>query len=299
MKNKIARPPISSLLFTPGNHPRKVEKVFDSEADSIILDLEDAVAKTEKIVTRDTVVKALLKQSKKINAPAGYVRVNALDTEYCLGDLKTVIGPWLTGIVVPKIESESEIHTIEWCVSQIEHEKGLQSGCIDILPIIETAKGLSSIDLIAQAAAKTRISRITFGAADLTADMRMEWSSSEAELDYVRSSIALASVSAGLNHPIDTVHIRLDDLDGFSLITNRSRGMGFFGKLCIHPIQVSLANQLFTPTADEVKKARRIISAFEKAEKKGSAAIQVDGKFVDYPVVEAAKRTLELDKLVS
>ena len=299
MINKIIQPPLRSLLFAPGNHPRKVEKVFNSGADSVILDLEDAVAITEKVSTRDTVVKALVKQSEKIKKPAGYIRVNGLDTEFCLSDLRAVIGPWLSGIVIPKIECPSEIYTIEWCISLIEHEQGLTPGSIDLIPIIETAKGITLIDDIAKTAAQTRITRITFGAADLTADMRMEWSANEKELDYVRSRIALASVNAGLDRPIDTVHIRLDDLTGFSNVTEKARIMGFFGKLCIHPNQIAHTNKIFTPTSSEIKKAKNIVSAFENAEKDGSAAIEVDGQFVDYPVVESARKVLELVKIIS
>ena len=126
-----------TYLFCPGNHPRKVEKVFVSGTDVVILDLEDAVAISEKPATRVVAVEAL----KHPRRCRGYVRVNAYDTEFCYGDISEIVGPWLDGIVLPKLESVDDLSSVDWLVGNLERERGMAVGSIDIMPIIETAKG--------------------------------------------------------------------------------------------------------------------------------------------------------------
>ena len=126
------------MLFAPGNHPRKVEKVFGVGADAVILDLEDAVAIGEKVDARQAVVEAL----KKPRSCKGYVRVNALDTPFCYGDLLAVVGRWLDGVVLPKTESAAHVLTVDWLLTQLERERGLPTGGIDLIPIIETGRGV-------------------------------------------------------------------------------------------------------------------------------------------------------------
>lgn len=280
--------PIRSFLFTPANHPRKVEKVFGSGADAIILDLEDACAASEKAASRAVAVAAL-------SAPRsclGYVRVNATDTEWCFRDLDEVVGPWLDGIVAPKIERPEEIVLIDWMIAQFERERGLPIGAIDLMPIIETGAGLHALDAII--AAGTRMRRVSFGAGDFTRDMGMKWSADEAELAYARGRLILASRVGGLEAPIDTVHINLADEDSFDQSVVTGVKFGFQGKLLIHPKQVARTNQSFMPSATEIARAEKIVAAFNAAEGAGSASIQVDGYFVDYPIVEKAQRVLAL-----
>ncbi len=280
--------PIRSFLFAPANHPRKVEKVFASGADAVILDLEDACAASEKAASRKTAVTALSAPRKCL----GYVRINAADTEWCLRDLDGVIGPWLDGIVAPKIEKPEEIVLIDWLIAQFERERGLPIGGIDLMPIIETGAGLHALDAII--AAGTRIKRVSFGAGDFTRDMRMKWSADEAELAYARGRLVLASRVGGLEAPIDTVHIDLADEESFAASVVTGVKFGFQGKLLIHPAQVALTNQSFMPSAKEIARARKIVDAFNAAENAGSASIKVDGYFVDYPIVEKALQVLAL-----
>ena len=157
-----------SFLFAPGNHARKVEKVFDCGADNVILDLEDAVAKAEKVATRALVAEAL-KRPRKAGA---YVRVNGFNTEFCYGDAVAVVGPGLDGIILPMVESRDQIVAFDWLVGSLERERGLSPGAIDIIPIIETGKGIANARAIA--AAGTRVKRMAFGAGDYTLDMNME-----------------------------------------------------------------------------------------------------------------------------
>ena len=280
--------PFRTLLFAPGNHPRRVEKALCLKADVVILDLEDAVAIAEKVATRAVVVDAL--QSER--SGLGYVRVNAYDTDFCFGDLLVVVAKGVDGIVLPKVETSSQLRSVDWVVSQLEREKRLPAGGIDIIPIIETGKGVANVHDIASAG--TRVKRLSFGAGDYTKDMAMRWTRHEGELAHARAEIAVASRAAGLEAPLDTVWIHIKETDGCIKSAELVCDMGYQGKLCIHPDQVDPVNAVFTPSDDDVDFAEKVVKAFEEAEAQGLASIQVDGYFVDYPIVDQAQRTLDL-----
>jgi citrate lyase subunit beta/citryl-CoA lyase len=280
-------PAYRSFLFAPGNHARKVMKVFGCGADNVILDLEDAVAKAEKVATRAPVVEAL-KRPRRCGA---YIRVNAFSTEFCYGDAVAVVGPGLDGIILPMVESREQVVAFDWLVGALERERGLSPGGIDIIPIIETGKGIANARAIAGAG--TRVKRMAFGAGDYTLDMNMEWTLAESELEHARAEMAVASRAAGLEAPIDTVWVHLGDLEGLASSAKRAKQLGFQGKMCIYPPQVELVNRAFTPTEREIAFARRVVAAFEKAEREGSSSIQLDGFFIDYPIVYKAQRTLD------
>ena len=278
--------PFRSWLFAPGNHRRRVEKALSLDADVVILDLEDAVAVAEKPATRELVVAALLGPRTGL----GYIRVNAYDTDFCYGDLCVVVAKGVDGIVLPKVEAADQIKSVDWLISQLEHDAGLDVGCIDILPIIETGLGVANVRPIAEAG--TRVRRLSFGGGDYSKDMTMNWTLGEAEMAHARAEIALASRAAGLDAPIDTVWVHIKDTDGCRRSAQTVQDMGYQGKLCIHPDQISLVNGVFTPSDEKVAFAERIVAAFDEAEAKGLASIQVDGYFVDYPIVDQARRTL-------
>jgi citrate lyase subunit beta/citryl-CoA lyase len=280
-------PAYRSFLFAPGNHARKVMKVFGCGADNVILDLEDAVAKAEKVATRALVVEAL----KRPRSCGAYIRVNAFSTEFCYGDAVAVVGPGLDGIILPMVESREQIVAFDWLVGSLERERGLSPGGIDIIPIIETAKGIANARAVA--AAGTRVKRMAFGAGDYTLDMNMEWTLAESELEHARAEMAVASRAAGLEAPIDNVWVYINDLEGLASSAKRAKQLGFQGKMCIYPPQVEPVNRAFTPTEKEVAFARRVVAAFEKAEREGSSSIQLDGFFIDYPIVYKAQRTLD------
>ncbi len=282
-----------TMLFAPGNHARRVEKCLTLDTDCVILDLEDAVAVSEKEATRDKVVAALAAPRRA----AGYVRVNAYDTPFCYGDLKAVVRPGVDGIVLPKVESAAQAQSVDWLVAQLEREHELAPGSVDIVPIIETGRGLAAVEAIA--CAGTRVRRLAFGAGDFTLDMGMRWTLDEVELDYARSRIVTASRAARLEPPIDTVFIHLGQVEALTRSAQRIRTLGFQGKLCIHPEQLAPVNAVFTPTEAEVAKAKVYVRAFEEAEARGLASIQVDGYFIDYPIVELARRTLAVAEAIA
>ena len=281
-----------SYLFAPGNHERRVEKALGLGADVVILDLEDAVAISEKKSTRELINKTL---DQPRNC-AVFVRVNAYDTEFCYGDICSIVSENLDGIVLPKLESLEDLRSIDWLLGNLEQERGLPNGSIDLMPIIETAVGLVNIREIARA--DTRVKRLAFGGGDYTRDLGMEWTLKEDELLPVRSEMVLASRFGKLEPPVDTVFIHIKEHDAFRSSCSNILGLGFQGKMCIHPDQVPVTNETFTPDPEEVKWSQRVIDEFAKAEKAGIASIQVDGYFVDYPIVEKAQRTVDIATLL-
>jgi citrate lyase subunit beta / citryl-CoA lyase len=277
---------LRSLLFAPGNHARRVEKALGLAADGVILDLEDAVAISEKAATRPIVTEAFGKpRSGRL-----YVRVNALTTDWCHADLVAVIQAGLDGIILPKVEHGHELRTADWLIANLERERGLPAGGIDLIPIIETALGLSNLAHICRSG--TRARRLAFGAGDFTLDMGMVWTRSEAELLPHRAACVLESRAAGMKPPLDTVWADLRDAEGFAASAQQAAALGFQGKMCIHPDQVAGANAAFTPNETAVAQAKRIVAAFDEAEARGLASIQLDGQFIDYPIVQRARRVL-------
>jgi citrate lyase subunit beta/citryl-CoA lyase len=282
--------PIRSFLFTPANHPRRVEKVFQVGADAVILDLEDAVAIAEKPAARQCVVDAF--SARPDRATRHYVRVNSVDTPYCEEDIKATVGPWLDGVVLPKVESRSCINQLESLLASAEAGQGLPVGSLDLMPIIETAAGVESAKKIATA--DSRVRRMAFGGGDYTLDLNYEWGADETVLAYARAKLSHAARLGDLEPPIDTVVLQIKDNDRFLQSARHGKQFGFGGKLCIHPDQIPLTHQIFTPSEEEIAHARAVVAAFEAAEAEGSASIQLDGYFIDYPIVYKSQRILAL-----
>ena len=277
---------LRSFLFAPGNHARRVEKALTLPADAVILDLEDAVAVSEKPATRDLVVQAFARtRHGKL-----YVRVNAYATEWCYADIVAMAQPGLDGVVLPKVESADQIQSVDWLLSNLERERSLPPGGIDLIPIIETALGMSNIGVIAGSGSRTK--RLAFGAGDYTLDLGMVWSRDEIELAPARAAVVMASRAAGIDPPLDTVWADLRDAEGFARSAERAAALGFQGKMCIHPDQIAVTNAAFSPSDQQLAWARRVIAAFGEAEAKGLASIQLDGQFIDYPIVQRARQVV-------
>ena len=277
---------LRSFLFCPATSERKISKAFDSAADAVIIDLEDAVAINEKATARLSLRDILAAPRSK---PA-YVRVNALTTPFCYEDLKQVAIAARDGIVFPKVEAAADLKTVDWVLTQLEAENDCPPGSIQLIPIIETAAGLAAVDQIAKAVPRVR--RLAFGAVDLALDMNLELDRETGALSHARFAIALASRMAALDGPIDTAFVDIDALDRLRETTINARRMGFRGKCCIHPKQIEVVNAVFTPSAEEIDRARRIVAAFEDAERSGAAAVSLDGLMIDYPVADKARKLL-------
>jgi citrate lyase subunit beta/citryl-CoA lyase len=286
---------LRSALFVPGNRPDRIEKAVQTNADAVIIDLEDAVPLSQKVETRKRVREKIATcGGKKI-----IVRVNALHSEFGLDDFKEVISNGLSGVMVPKVETPSDIRQIDAIVTEVEKKVGIEPGSIFMLPLIESARAVENAFAIASVKTEPdRFFSLSFGAADFALDMGIAITLSGEELIYPRARLAVACRAAGLAPPVDTPFmIDLKDRQALEADIRRAIRFGFQGKLCIHPNQVEICNQLFSPTEEEVAYARKVIDTFEKAEAEGVAAIQLEGKFIDYPVVERCRRILKMPGL--
>ena len=277
---------LRTWLFAPANDARRAQKALGAGADVVILDLEDACPEAEKPAGR-AAARELLGQQRSCQA---YVRVNGAGTGQLEADLQAVVGEGLDGIVLAKAERAAEVLEAERIIGLLEHRRSLPAGRIQIAPLVETALGISNLRSIA--GASPRVRRLAFGSADLALDLGLAPGPDELELLPFRASIVLASKVEGLEPPVDAAWLAVADDAGMARSAGRARSMGFQGKLCIHPRQLEAVRAAFTPTGEEIARARRIVQAFAAAEARGSAAVTVDGALVDYPIARQAERLL-------
>lgn len=284
--------PLRTLLFAPGNRPRMLEKVGQCGADAVILDLEDAVPIADKAATRPAVLAAV----RAMTTCPVYVRINPLraatNFSQAIGeaDLHAIVCPELAGIILPKVESADDVRHADQLLCRLEQERGLAPGAVDLIAIIETAHGIHQAYDIASAG--TRLQRLAFGAGDFTRDIGVRWSRREVESQYARSALVIACRAAGVQPPLDSVWVNLRDTRGLVRSARLAKQLGFQGKMVIHPSQVEPVNTVFSPTPEEIAFATRVVEAFRQSEAQGLASIQLDGQFIDYPIVESAQRLL-------
>lgn len=262
----LHRPP-RSYLFVPGDRPERFAKAWDSDADAVILDLEDAVAPQDKDAARAAVA-GWLSAERPV-----WVRINAGDTAAFEGDLQLIGRPGLAGLMVPKAEA----------LAPALLAAATAADC-PLLALVETARGIA----LAQEIARTRgVARLAFGSIDFQADLGIE---SEEGLLPFRSMLVLASRLAGLPPPVDGVCTALDDAAVLDADSRRSRALGFGGRLCIHPKQVGTVHAAWAPTQAEQAWARRVVEAMDAS---GGSAVRVDGRMVDQPVLIRARQWLD------
>ncbi|MCG7400327.1 HpcH/HpaI aldolase/citrate lyase family protein [Caballeronia zhejiangensis] len=266
----VSSPRNRSFLFVPGNQPERFDKALNSGADAVIIDLEDAVDADAKASARDAVAAWLTPERNVL------LRVNARGTAWFEADARLARLRGVAGIVLPKAESSADVAALIW----------LTKSKIPVFPLIETAMGMWNALEIAKA---PFVRQLMFGTLDFIADMGMD--SDGDELDPFRAQLVMISRVAGIDAPIDGVTPAFDDDDRVTCETARGKSRGFGGKLCIHPKQVPVVNACFAPSESELNWARRVLDASKEA---NGAAISVDGKMVDRPVVLRAQRVVEL-----
>ena len=259
-----------AYLFVPADRPERFAKARASGADAVIVDLEDAVAPEAKARARDALALALDESGPLI------VRINAAGSPWFEDDLKLCRHPGVAAVMLPKAEGIDAVCTV------------VETTFKDVLPIIESARGLHEMDNIARVPG---VIRLAFGSVDLALDLGIECApdGTEIELLAFRSQLVLASRLAGLAAPVDGVSTAIDDLQRLQADTERSRRLGFGAKLCIHPKQLATVQAVFTPSPERLDWARRVCKAFETA---GGSAVAVDGQMVDLPVVQRARAVL-------
>ncbi|HEY3686289.1 MAG TPA: CoA ester lyase [Streptosporangiaceae bacterium] len=283
-----AQPVAPAMLFVPGSEDRKIAKIPELGADAVILDLEDAVAVSAKPGARRAV-------AARLREPAGdvalWVRVNPVDTPYFADDVRTVAGPGLAGVMLPKARGADDVRRLDDALTAAEAERP-GAAPARIIATVETVAGLRAAEAIA--AASPRVDALGFGAGDFSLDAGIDWplGADHPLLTAARVELALASRAAGIGAPHDGAYPRHHDLDGLRAQAEFARSLGFATKHAIHPGQVAVIRAAFRPSAEAIAHAERVCRAFEEAEADGRAAISVDGALVDYPVWHRARRVL-------
>ncbi|MFN3974170.1 MAG: HpcH/HpaI aldolase/citrate lyase family protein [Dehalococcoidia bacterium] len=294
-----------SFLSVPASNWGMIQKAVASDADCIYLDLEDAVAPSQKEGSRPLVVKALreLEWGRKVRC----VRINGLDTPWAYRDIVEVVeaaGDCLDCVVLPKTNRPEDVAFVDILLTQIEHHKGF-SRRIGIEAQIETAQGMVNIHAIAMAS--ERLEALVFGPGDYAASMQMPQAAigepDEADAiypghrwHYAMHRIVAAARGAGLR-ALDGPFAAHRDTEGFRKACLIARSLGFDGKWCIHPIQVPIANQVFSPPSKEVEWAMRVIQAYEEALARGEGAITIDGRMIDAASLRVAQATVQKARL--
>ncbi|HEX3383024.1 MAG TPA: CoA ester lyase [Paraburkholderia sp.] len=261
-----------SYLFVPGNRSERFDKAYAAGADAVILDLEDAVQPDEKLMARAAVLAAVSANASR----AAWVRVNGSDTSWFHDDVAALVPQaGVAGIVLPKAENREQISAV----------LANAHPALSILPIVETARGMANL---AELCGSPHVLRIMFGTLDFQIDLGIDGDGEE--LHPFRSQIVLASRLAGIGAPVDGVSTTITDADAVEAEARRGRRFGFGGKLCIHPKQIEAVHRAYAWSDAEVEWARRVLAAVEASH---GAAVAVDGKMVDMPVILKARRILE------
>jgi citrate lyase subunit beta / citryl-CoA lyase len=292
MPNDIA---LRSWLFAPGSSEHLLSKVASAGSDAVIIDLEDAVAPDMKARARQLVADwlAVMARTEPIAPrPERWVRVNQSDGIVDPADLEAIVLPGLSGIMVPKVEVAETLERLDHALARHERDRGLLVGSIELVALIESAVGVR--DAAAIAAVGGRLRTLAFGAVDYSADFGIAARADSPVVEYAIAHLAVVARAAGLAPLIDTVFLDLDDDEGLARATERGYATGCFGKLIIHPRQLPTVHRLLTPGPEAIAQARRVVEAFEAATADGRAAIALDGRFIDLPVVTAARRVLAL-----
>ncbi len=278
---------VRSMLFTPGHRPDLIAKASRSAADAVIVDLEDAVATSAKDQARFNL--ASLPQS----VIPFFVRVNGIKTGLLWEDIAAAVHPGVAGVILPKAEDRNAMLKLCGALSALETAADQPEGSIALIPMIETAAGVQNAFEILHGC--PRVEAVMFGSGeqgDLVADLGVQWEPTGTGLNYSRSRVLLAARAAGLPHPIDGVFMNYRDHEALRIDSKLARRMGYVGKLAIHPAQVGVINDVFTPTPEEVAHNRAILELFERALAEGTASVGADGRMVDYAVARTARSVL-------
>ncbi|MHA1211893.1 MAG: HpcH/HpaI aldolase/citrate lyase family protein, partial [Candidatus Heimdallarchaeota archaeon] len=259
-------------LYVPGNNPAMIQNASIYGVDSLIFDLEDSIPLNEKDAARHLVRNAL--EFLDFNGCEVTIRVNSIATDFFIKDLEAIIPTKPDGILLPKTETLDDVLYVDKELTRIETEHKLPVGKILIMPIIESAKGVLNVEVIATG---PRVAAIGLGGEDLTADIGAKRTKEGRELEYISSKIIIAC-AANKIQAIDTVFIDVNDPEGLFRIAVKAIEMGFQGKSIIHPNQVEAVHKAFMPSKEEITKAKRIVKAYKDSIKKGLGVISVDGR---------------------
>ncbi|WP_111707056.1 HpcH/HpaI aldolase/citrate lyase family protein [Lutibacter citreus] len=281
-----------TMLYIPGNNPAMLQQGGIYGADSLLLDLEDAVALNQKDAAR-ILVRNMIKSIDYYNAEI-CVRVNHIDTPFGLEDLEEIVPLQPDAIRFPKTESVEELTNLIKIIESIEDKHGLPHNKMTLHLMIETALGVQNVFDIAKFS--KRVDAITIGGQDLTADMNIKSTKDGSGIDFARKMIVMAAKANKID-VIDTVFVDVNDEEGLRLETEYAKQIGFTGKAVINPRQIDIIHEIYMPTDPEIRKAYRIIKEFKKNKKLGIGVFAIDGKMIDAPIVTRATHVLELAQI--
>ena len=275
---------LRSLLFVPGNQPKMLAKATSFAPDALVPDMEDSVAWDDKSQARQVVTDHLEMLGK--TGIRVIPRINSLDTGICEEDLSSIVGPHIYGVSVGKINTVTDVSMISKYIGKLESERKISNGSIKLVLWIETAVGLLNAYEILSS--DDRIIAAAFGAEDFTNDMGITRNEDDREILFPRSQVAIAAKAAGVL-ALDTPFFGFRDPDSLKINSELSKSVGFKGKFAIHPLQVEIINECFSPTKKEIDHALEVIRVFEEAAAKGRGSTSLEGQVVDVPVVKRAE----------
>ena len=289
--------PLRSLLFVPGNKAAWMEKAPQYGADALILDLEDSVPLADKATARTLVRQAI--ETLSARRQTLYVRVNALDTDMTGDDLAAIVCDGLHGLLPPKVETVEDVERLDTLLAYFERRAELPLGRIELIPTLETARGIRNAYDIARAS--PRVASIAGGAGkggDTNRSLGYVWTKEGMETLFIRSKILLDARAAGIRYPLLASWFDVGDLEGLTADARRNRQLGYTGMLLIHPSHVEPVNRVFTPSAEEVAYYKGLLAAMQEAERQGTAAVTYQGAMVDIAMLKTAQEMLEVAKEV-
>ena len=280
---------LRSLLFVPGNKSSMLAKALGLKPDAYVPDMEDSVPAAEKANARAT-IREFLPKLAATGIPV-IPRVNALETEWIEDDLAAVVGPSVYGVSVGKIRGAGDVSAISQLIGALEDRAGLPPDTVKLVPWIETAEAIVNCDAICRAS--ERVVAAAFGGEDFANDLGIERLEDEQQVAYARQKLCVSARAAHVL-ALDTPYFKLRDPDGLRANALAAKNIGFKGKFAIHPDQISALNECFSPSAQEIAHAERVVAAFEEAEARGRGSTSLDGWVIDVPVVKRARALLEL-----
>ncbi|WP_020108343.1 CoA ester lyase [Nocardia sp. 348MFTsu5.1] len=286
--------PIRSFLFVPGDSEKKLSKVAESSADALILDLEDAVSENRKAVARELTSHFIVEHRGRSRRSQLWVRINPINTDHALVDLSAVVAAQPDGIMIPKINGPLDVVRVHHYLEALETANGMTPGSVSVLPVAtETARAPFRLGDFADFGI-ARLYGLTWGAEDLSAALGASTNLGQgggwAVTYQLVRSLTLMGARAAEVEAVETLYVDIRDNDGLAESSRRARAEGFSGRIAIHPGQVDTINAAFTPSAEEVEFASRVVEAFSG----DVGTVALDGKMLDLPHLKQAQRVLAL-----